>query len=614
MYFLGGICLFTKEVLTALEKLQDIDYRHKYEASSQLKSAAEKAADEQDKSALTIIGGALSMGYNHSDCNYHPLVQLSDGHRSYAMEDIDSEAIEVLKEAVDVISPAWMRAQLSDIIWIQTSDHSYAEYAISEYISIFENVFDEKNWVDCFEIIQHAYDISIRLGKKSALFLQVRETINSALKGMDGKDPLFLSINLIELLYSDAKPDEQALHLSLAQKIYQRNKAYVDEGHIHITEASYQLLCRLLKRANHTAELQLVSTEMAQYYAMCGKQLANGDPPRIHRAIDLLQKACELYSKSSNSSDRQTILNLRALISEYQRKALSNMASIPFEFDAKPIYTRISQLFEALSLKETIVQFGLISRVYKKEDVKKQVLDNQHKFLSTSLFTNKMLNDEGHTVEVIPPLDLQNPEGNQDVLFKHMIKYVSESRNLDETICLQFAYGFVQNTESVSLDDLSFLTRENAIIPDGRNDIIKFGLYLGLSGKLYEAMHILLPQMEHIFRNLVALCGDTVSFINMKEQKKGCEEYKSLTQLFQSDKLQECYDEDIIFTFQSIMDERAGANLRNLNAHGLMGPSTGNSGVALCFLSLMIKFLSLYSLEGNRIMKKLSDIRKSREV
>ena len=228
------------------------------------------------------------------------------------------------------------------------------------------------------------------------------------------------------------------------------------------------------------------------------------------------------------------------------------MASIPFEFDAKPIYTRISQLFEGLSLKEMIVQFGLISRVYKKEDVKKQVLDNQHKFFSASLFTNKMLNNEGHTVEVIPPLDLQNPEGNQDVLFKHMIKYVSESRNLDETICLQFAYGFVQNTESVSLDDLSFLTRENAIIPDGRNDIIKFGLYLGLSGKLYEAMHILLPQMEHIFRNLVALCGDTVSFINMKEQKKGCEEYKSLTQLFQSDKLQECYDEDIILHFNPL--------------------------------------------------------------
>ena len=81
-----------------------------------------------------------------------------------------------------MISPDWMRAQLSDIIWIQTSDHSYAECATREYISVFENVFDAENWVGCFEAIQHAYDISIRLGKKSTSFLQVRETINSALK------------------------------------------------------------------------------------------------------------------------------------------------------------------------------------------------------------------------------------------------------------------------------------------------------------------------------------------------------------------------------------------------------------------------------------------------
>lgn len=597
-----------------LEELRDINYKQKYRASSQLKDAAEKASDERDKSALTIIGGALSLGYNHSECNYRPLIRLSDGRRSYAMEDIDSGAIDVLKEAVDVISPAWMRAQLSDIIWIQTSDHSYAEYAIREYISVFENVFDEENWVDCFDIIQHVYDISIKLGKKSTSFLQVRETINSALKKMDGNDPLFLSIKLIELSYNDAKPDEQALYLSLVQRIYQHNKSCADEEHVHITEASFQLLCRLLKRANRTMELQSVSTEMAQYYAICGKQLANRDPSRIHRAIDFIQKACGLYNKSSDKLDRQTILDLRALMSEYQRKALSNMASIPFEFDAKPIYTRISQLFEGLSLRERIVQFGLVSKIYKKEDVKKQVLDNQHKFLTTSLFTSRMLNDEGHTVEVIPPLDLQNPDGNPDVLFKHMIKYVSDCRNLDEAICLQFAYGLVKNERSVSIDNLSFLIDENAIIPNGRNEIIKFGIHLGLNGNLYAAMHILLPQMEHIFRNLVALCGDTVSFININDGKDGCEEYKPLSQLFRSDKLRECYDENIIFTFQSIMDERAGANLRNQNAHGLMSASIGNSGVALCFLSLTIKFLSLYSLEANKIMKKLSDKRKAKKV
>ena len=92
---------------------------------------------------------------------------------------------------------------------------------------------------------------------------------------MDGNDPLFLSIKLIELSYNDAESDEQTLYLSLAQKIYQHNKSYADEKHIHITEASFQLLCRLLKRTKRTTELQLASTEMAQYYAMRGKQLAN---------------------------------------------------------------------------------------------------------------------------------------------------------------------------------------------------------------------------------------------------------------------------------------------------------------------------------------------------
>lgn len=64
-----------------LEELRDINYKQKYRASSQLKDAAEKASDERDKSVLTIIGGALSLGYNHSECNYRPLIQLSDGRR-----------------------------------------------------------------------------------------------------------------------------------------------------------------------------------------------------------------------------------------------------------------------------------------------------------------------------------------------------------------------------------------------------------------------------------------------------------------------------------------------------------------------------------------------------
>jgi len=126
---------------------------------------------------------------------------------------------------------------------------------------------------------------------------------------------------------------------------------------------------------------------------------------------------------------------------------------------------------------------------------------------------------------------------------------------------------------------------------------------LGLSGNLYASLHILLPQTEHIFRNLVKLCGDTVTFL----KDDGTEEYKPLSMLFKSSKLIECYSEDIVFTVQSIMDDPIGENLRNLNAHGILEPSKGNGGTALCFLCLLIKFLMMYSRDAWEIVHKLAE-------
>ena len=125
---------------------------------------------------------------------------------------------------------------------------------------------------------------------------------------------------------------------------------------------------------------------------------------------------------------------------------------------------------------------------------------------------------------------------------------------------------------------------------------------MGLNGKLYAAMHILQPQTENIFRNLVKLCGDTVTFL----KEDGSEEYKPLSSLFNSEKLRECYDENIIFTFQSIMDEPAGENLRNLNGHGLLEPNIGNSVGSLYFLSLLVFLLSLYSAKASSFRMDLA--------
>ena len=116
-------------------------------------------------------------------------------------------------------------------------------------------------------------------------------------------------------------------------------------------------------------------------------------------------------------------------------------------------------------------------------------------------------------------------------------------------------------------------------------------------------MHILLPQTENIFRNLVKNCVDTITFL----KEDGTETYKPLSALLKSEKLKECYDENIIFTFQSIMDDPIGENLRNLNAHGVLELEKGNGSSALYFFCLLIRLLSMYSPNAFTIVKKLAE-------
>ena len=203
-------------------------------------------------------------------------------------------------------------------------------------------------------------------------------------------------------------------------------------------------------------------------------------------------------------------------------------------------------------------------------------------------------------MQELPPIG--DVEEDSDAFRKHMVRHVAERRRMFDSIPVRMAFHHLRQFGEISEDALDFLVQDNAIIPENRAEIIRDGLCLALNGKLYMAMHILQPQTEHLFRHLVKMCGDTVTFL----QKDGTEEYRPLSSLFKSEKLLECYDENVIFTFQSIMDEPAGENLRNLNGHGLLEPAEGNSAGALYFVSLLIMLLSIYGNHARDIRMDLA--------
>lgn len=591
--------MLTQYVVDKIEQIRNFEFSNRHSALSLLQDAAQTAKTNQDRDTLKIISGALSMSYSKDTNGYVPMFVMSNGTRSFSMEDINQEALSILKDTLDLPLPSWAYAQLGDILWLSYHKGQYGEIAVSSYLKRFYETFDAKNWTNCYSAIHRAFEIAIRQGKESNSFKQVCQTINQTLRELDGNDPLFLSLNLIQLVYKHAGKEEINDYLQYANKIF---STHIDElnDNFYIVEEAFRIQESLLKSLNRECEVPGAKEKLANFYECLAHHFKENGGADVYRAIDILKKACKLYNKSSN---REKLLYLRKQIEELQQTARNLMPSVPFELDVTKIYDTVDKLFQKLTLQEMIVQLGRIATIYQKDAIRKKVLDEQKTFIFKSMFGSCITDKDNRAIEFIPPLDFQNPEADEELLYRHMVQYVTERRAIGESISLGHAWNIFKNTGTLSIEDLNFLTENNPIIPAGRTDIVKTGIYMGLAGELYAAMHILLPQTEHIFRNLVSMCGDIVTFL----KEDGKEEYKPLTQLFQSEKLKECYDEDIIFTFRSIMDDKAGLNLRNLNAHGLLEPEMGSNGIALSFLCLLIKLVSLYSKEAIRISKKLSE-------
>lgn len=582
-------------VVDALSELTQYEPDQQYRASAHLKEKGADAENQQDAYILRLISGVLSMSYIDAEKSFAPMIALADGNRSFSAEDLVDGDIEILECILEIVKPTWIRAHISHLLWLLKKAYKYGELAVTTYLEIFQSEFDPDQWVSCESAIQRALEIAVSLGKTTPSFTNVQQTINNSLDELNGTDPLFLSLRMITSISKYAAKEDKERYLHLANRIFSR---HISENTLNwnLVDEAFDVYTSLLRSIKKELEIKQAKRDVAGYYELQATTLIEkGD---ILRASELLKKTCHFL----HGVDQERLLNVREQLESLQRENMKNLGSYQYEIDLRPIHDAINPFFENLSLQETIVQLGRMTRRYSAEKAKEEVIGRQKQFIFSSLFGTGILNDAGQVVANLPPLSHEDPASDELLLFKHMVRYVAEQQQLEGSTALRIAFGHLQHFGPVSAEDLNFLICDNAIIPEGREDIIKEGLALGLSGKLYTAMHILLPQTENIIRYLVRLCGDTITFL----KEDGSEEFKPLSQLLASEKLKESYDESFIFTFKSLLTEPIGANLRNLNAHGLLDSIAGNSTISLYFLCLLIKFLSMYGKNVIPVLRALT--------
>lgn len=588
---------FSQYVLNAIASIDYLEKDRDYNAVSLIKGAAENAENGQDSHILSTIAGSMTMKYKSKDQVFSPLYIEYGGSRSFGPEDLSESDLDILRCVTQVTKSSWLRTRCAHILWTIKKEHPFGQLAAMGYLAAFQNGFDPVHWTACYENIRAAYQIASMMGKSADTYKQTRSAILQKLTGMNGTDPLFLSLRLLKLVHKDLVKEEMPKYVGIAEILFRKNTDHSNDN-THLADESFDVLEPIYKRMNRDADIKTAKEQYASYYEAQARKLSNKKD--YFRAVHLMKNACSLYA----SVNREKAIELRLEMEQWQKLMLKDLHPITTKIDVKETAEAVDKMFDGLTLPEAIVQFGRMARIYRVDEVKRLLLAEQDEPFSSSMFGSSLLNDQGQSVQELPPIG--DVEEDSDAFKKHMVRHVAERRRMYDAIPVRMAFQHLRQFGEISDNALDFLVQDNAIIPENRAEIIRDGLCLALNGKLYMAMHILQPQTEHIFRHLVKMCGDTVTFL----QKDGTEEYRPLSSLFRSDKLLECYDENVIFTFQSIMDEPAGENFRNLTGHGLLEPAEGNSAGTLYFVSLLIMLLSIY---GNHARDIRMDLAKKSE-
>ncbi len=118
---------------------------------------------------------------------------------------------------------------------------------------------------------------------------------------------------------------------------------------------------------------------------------------------------------------------------------------------------------------------------------------------------------------------------------------------------------------------LDFLYQSPFFDPD-RRPLLEHGIRAYLEGDYVKTIHVLVPQVEHMLRRLLAMLGGATAKHRRSDFTTMVE--KSLNDILESEPvIQQCLGDDINTYLRVFLCDPRGFNLRNNLAHGLMPPT-----------------------------------------
>ncbi len=498
------------------------------------------------------------------------------------IDALTGEQLDSLVPLLATDTDAELRARVGDVLWLRRHDRKAAEAAVTAYLESAVRLEDPTNWCGCFWRIQRALRLAASLGKRNAPFTAVVAHIELLLDRLGGKDPLYLSAKLMELLLEHRLGDAQK-YGKLAMAI----GADANAAHDGLrAETLYNIAARwfdLAKDAPAARAARIASVEALVSLADVTANAGGNGVAAMH-----MQKAIEALRRVGNQAAR--VEELLKTMREYQQRSVRDFREYSASVD---LTEEVKQAIAAVRGKPTVtdalIALATLTRSPSVAGLKQVVMDSARESPMRYLFATSVVDAKtGRTTGLRQPAPgLSEKEALEPLMFDHarMLQHL--------TACLlEPARRAICEEHHVRDEDLSQIVRHSPFLPPGHDVRFARGLAAGLRGDFMLATALLVPQLENSLRFVVEQNGGRGFGLD----SEGIQDGHQLDHLLGLELVKQIFGEDVVFDLRGLLIERFGSNLRHLEAHGLLDDDQCRSTTAAYVWWLALRLCVLFAL------------------
>jgi hypothetical protein len=570
-----------KEVLAGSER---DNYSGMWRAFS---SAAQQAMCEGRPPAgkvLWLLADACSMMLSPSSPNepFKPIL-IIEGKRSAIPEDFTEQDVAFFSHIVEEVDEPRLKGRLADLVWLLSKprDANFALMAIDAYRSI---PLNEHTWVrDAGECWKRAVSLARMLGEFAGERLkEIGTEILSALDATSETEG-FLTLWLAELLQTHHL--DHQVQASVARKLETLAGRIEATGDFFRAGNYWQAAHEWFLKVKDRVKAIEMTVALAESWVKHATARTSSSAPSHMVATDFYEKAIQTYRtipKSERAFHRvdERIAELRVLLNESGERSLGEMGTV--RSPGIDITQLVEQARAAVRGKPAIDALRALAGIHPGANVK-SLRENAIKMLREhplrAMFPVTTMSRDGRVIAKRSGLSLGSDLTAEDeiTLRSEMIRDYGIMLGLAVQGEILPALEVMLMEHRLREADFVELARQSPIVPIERERLFGKALYAGYDSDLVTAIHLLIPQIEHMVRIHLKQAGVKTTTLDTN----GIETESGLSTLMNTPEAQTVFGEDLAFEMNALLCDAHGPNLRNEMAHGLLDESVFHSVYAI---------------------------------